>query len=153
MKKKLITTTHTPTETEKLGYKIGKTLQGSEIIELISDIGGGKTTLVRGIVSGAGSQDAVASPTFTISKTYKANRLTLVHFDFYRLQDPGIISNELEEYLQEKDTAVLIEWPKIINDFLPQKKLRISIEAIDENVRKFHFECPKQLEYIIKELV
>src|SRR5690606_33786002 len=52
--------------TERLGERLGKALKGGEVIELASDLGGGKTTLVRGLARGAKSSDKVASPTFTI---------------------------------------------------------------------------------------
>ena len=56
--------------TEKLGALLGKQLKGGEVIELVSDLGGGKTTFVRGLAAGSGSKDQVASPTFTLSKVY-----------------------------------------------------------------------------------
>lgn len=56
--------------TEKLGEQVGKRLKGGEVIELISDLGGGKTTFIRGLARGMGSTDHVSSPTFTISKFY-----------------------------------------------------------------------------------
>jgi len=49
-------------------------LRGGEVIELAGDIGGGKTTFVRGLARGAGSSDVVSSPTFTISKVYKVSK-------------------------------------------------------------------------------
>jgi tRNA threonylcarbamoyladenosine biosynthesis protein TsaE len=64
---KLIAVTKNADETVALGQKIGQQLQGGEVIELISDLGGGKTQLVRGLAAGMGSTDQVQSPTFTIS--------------------------------------------------------------------------------------
>ena len=89
-------------QTEEVGSKIGTCLLGGEVILLSSDIGGGKTALVRGIARGLGSTDHVSSPTFTISKIYKSPKLTLYHFDFYRLQEPGIINYELVEALHDE---------------------------------------------------
>src|SRR6185312_5854101 len=77
--------------TSDVAMKIGRKLQGGEVIELISDLGGGKTTFVRGLAKGMGSQDTVRSPSFTLSNEYRSGKLTLYHFDFYRLEDPGIM--------------------------------------------------------------
>jgi tRNA threonylcarbamoyladenosine biosynthesis protein TsaE len=59
--------TNSPEQTIDVAKSIGARLKGGECIELTSDVGGGKTTFVRGLVSGAGSTDHVSSPTFTIS--------------------------------------------------------------------------------------
>src|SRR6185436_20817876 len=87
-------------ETESLGEKVGRNLKGGEVIVLSSDLGGGKTTFVRGLARGADSADHVSSPTFTLSKVYQlqndtkastdSNTKTLreiQHFDFYRLDE------------------------------------------------------------------
>src|SRR3989344_5721785 len=88
-------------ETENLASKIGRALKGGELIELVSDLGGGKTTFVRGLAKGMGSRDHVSSPTFTICNTYKVKSKSshaaqeLWHFDFYRLHEAGLIEHEL----------------------------------------------------------
>ena len=84
-------------DTLNLAAKIGANIRGGEVIELVSDLGGGKTVFVRGLAKGMKSDDQVASPTFTINREYKTGDLVLSHYDFYRLSDPGIISAELEE--------------------------------------------------------
>ena len=55
-------------DTERIAALLGSNLRGGELIELASDLGGGKTTFTRGLVRGGGSDDSVASPTFTISR-------------------------------------------------------------------------------------
>jgi tRNA threonylcarbamoyladenosine biosynthesis protein TsaE len=57
-------------QTENIAHLIGARLRGGEVIELVSDLGGGKTTFTRGLADGAGSKDIVASPTFIVSKVY-----------------------------------------------------------------------------------
>src|SRR5437764_11905760 len=87
--------------TMRLGERIGKRLKGGETIELVSDLGGGKTTFVRGLAKGMGTSDKVASPSFTISREYKAGDLTMCHFDFYRLSEPGIMASEVAELVSD----------------------------------------------------
>lgn len=119
------------------------------MIELSSDLGGGKTTFVRSLVKGMGSTDNVASPTFTISREYQAKGLTFYHFDFYRLQDAGLMANELAEVAGDSGSVVAVEWAGIVEDVLPKDRLRIEIIATGENVRQFTFTYPEKLSYLL----
>jgi len=141
--------------TLKLGAEIGRKLKGGEVIELIGDVGSGKTSLVRGIADGAGSTDPVASPTFTLARQYSiaGKGLTIDHYDFYRLSDPGILTAELEESMADPKTSVLIEWSQIVKGVLPELRVKISIEVgKDKSQRKFNIFLPTTLEYLIEGL-
>lgn len=129
-----------------LGSAIGVALKGGETIELRSDIGGGKTTLTKGIAAGMGSQDTVQSPTFTVSRIYQAakNR-ELHHFDFYRLHDPGIMAAELAESLGDPQVIVVIEWSDIVADILPETRIVITITSPAEHERHFAIDIPEGL--------
>ena len=122
-------------DTEALGERIGARLRGGEVIELVSDLGGGKTTFTRGLVRGAGSPDRVASPTFTVVRQYDAPKLNIFHFDFYRLDDPGIIVDELREYLSDPWTVVIVEWSDVVREVLPKDRTTITISAVGETER------------------
>src|SRR5690606_23307454 len=87
--------TNSPEQTEQFAQILASKLRGGEVIELVSDLGGGKTTFTRGLVGGLKSTDTVASPTFTISREYTGGRLHVYHFDFYRLGEAGIVGDEL----------------------------------------------------------
>lgn len=137
-------------ETIKLAEKIGGKLRGGEAIELISDLGGGKTTFVRGLAKGIGSKDAVRSPSFTLSNEYRANSLTLYHFDFYRLNDPGIMRDELAEVVAEPDSVVAVEWGTVVNDVLPNNRLTVEIKPTGVDSRKLIFSYPEEFEYLIE---
>jgi tRNA threonylcarbamoyladenosine biosynthesis protein TsaE len=130
-------------ETEALGAKLGSKLRGGEVIELVSDLGGGKTTFVRGLARGMGSEAKVASPTFTLSREYKAGRLTLYHFDFYRLSEPGIMTDELAEIVGDPKAVVVVEWGDIVEYVLPAGKMTISFKVLTENERELTFTYPK----------
>jgi tRNA threonylcarbamoyladenosine biosynthesis protein TsaE len=144
-----VITSHTVEETIALGKKIGQQLRGGEVIELVSDLGGGKTQLVRGLAAGMGSTDQVQSPTFTISRIYTAKRLELHHFDFYRLQDPGIIKLELAEAMHTPDVVVAIEWADTVQDILPADRLRIIITSTGESLREIRLEVGDKLDYLL----
>ena len=124
-----------------LGKALGATLRGNEVIELIGDLGTGKTLLVRGIAEGIQSNDIVQSPSFTISRVYKGTDMEIQHYDFYRLGDnPGILKAELAESLSDPRVAVITEWANSVEDLLPEDRLVISIAyQPSEESRKLTF--------------
>lgn len=124
-------------------------MRGGEVIELVSDLGGGKTTFVRGLARGMGSRDTVRSPSFTLSNQYRTGKLTLYHFDFYRLQEPGIMKNELAEILTDPQVVTVIEWGNRAKDVLPPRRLTIRIKTLAENQRELTFDCPQSLSYLM----
>lgn len=134
-----------------LGQQVGRSLRGGEVIELVSDLGGGKTSFVKGVAKGFGSEDIVRSPSFTISNTYQAGDRYLYHLDFYRLSDAGIMGNELAEMLADAQASVCIEWGDIVEDILPADRLTIHIEALGETKRQLTFTYPESLSYLIAE--
>lgn len=125
-------------------------MRGGEVLELISDLGGGKTTLTRGIAVGAGSTDNVASPTFTISKVYKTPNLTIHHFDFYRLQEAGLLEHELHDALEDPKSSIIVEWGDVVQHVLPEHRLTIHINKINDTTREFVVTGPKELEYLLQ---
>ena len=124
------------TEMLEFGKKLGAELDAPAVLELLGDVGAGKTTLVRGIAQGLGVEEAVTSPSFTISKEYQGTKYRLVHYDFYRLGDPGIMSEDLAESIADKNTITIIEWGNSIQDVLPENHKIIEIKYIDENTRE-----------------
>lgn len=144
-------TTASAADTEAFAAAMGKRLRGGEVIELVSDLGGGKTTFVRGLARGLGSTDRVASPTFTISQEYKAGKFTIYHFDFYRLHEAGIVAAELAEVANDPQAVVVVEWGDIVRDVLPPEKITIHIKATAEDARHMTLVYPKSLAYAIPE--
>lgn len=139
-------------ETEGIAESIGQRLHGGEVIELSSDLGGGKTTFTRGLARGMGSADTVASPTFTISKLYRAGELTMHHFDFYRLPDAGLMANELSEVVEDPKAVIVVEWGGIVADVLPPKRLKIDIKNLGGDNRALEFSGPDELSYLVEGL-
>lgn len=124
-------------QTSAIGQLIGRALIGGEVIELIGDVGAGKTTLTKGIAIGLNIDDPIQSPTFTISNRYVSPRdLELVHYDFYRLQDAGLMREELDEAIQDTRSIVVVEWGDIIADVLPSDRLTIRIIPTGEEARQ-----------------
>jgi tRNA threonylcarbamoyladenosine biosynthesis protein TsaE len=139
--------------TELLAENLASNLQGGEVIELLSDLGGGKTAFVRGLTRGLGSRDHVTSPTFKLVNTYKVenDRLKRIyHYDFYRLADAGLMANELEEALEDKKGVVVVEWGKLAEDILPSDRLKIHISKTSLTARKIKLEVLKSKSYLLK---
>ena len=91
---------------------------------------------MRGLAQGIGVKEAVTSPSFTISKVYQGQDATLVHYDFYRLADPGIMEEDLAESINDPQTITVVEWGQSIQNVLPQDRKVIEIKYIDENTRE-----------------
>lgn len=129
-------------QTKQIGVHLGQLVAGGETIELIGDVGSGKTTLTKGIAVGLGITEAVQSPTFTISRTYDGrDGLVLRHYDFYRLSDPGIMSSEIAEAIEDSLGVTVIEWSGLVEGVLPADRLRVTITAVDENDREITLEA------------
>jgi tRNA threonylcarbamoyladenosine biosynthesis protein TsaE len=137
-------------DTLSFAYSVGVKLRGGEIIELIGDLGSGKTTFVGGLVKGAGSSDIVSSPTFMIKKEYRAPNLEIYHFDFYRLDKSDLIVHELADAISQPKSVIIIEWPKVMK--LPKLGSKISFEfnyEADINKRHIEIKYDEKLGYLI----
>lgn len=120
-----------------LGCRIATQLKGGELIELVGDVGAGKTTLTKGIARGLGVEEDVQSPSFTISRVYDLpGGRQLAHYDFYRLSDPGVLADELAEVMGRDDFITVIEWADIVESVLPPDHIQIHIVSPAETVRQ-----------------
>lgn len=146
-----VLTTTSSEQTESLACAIGKRMRGGEVVELVSDLGGGKTTFTRGLVQGIGSKDRVASPTFTISREYAGGRFRVYHFDFYRLQDAGVMADELREIITDPEAVTVVEWGEVVHHVLPTERLHIRITATNEHSRRLEITCPDDMAYLVEE--
>ena len=138
--------------TEAVAEKIGRQLKGGEVIELMSDLGGGKTTFTRGLVRGAGSSSHVSSPTFTVSNVYDAKKFQLHHFDFYRLPEAGLIEHELEDIIGDPQAVTIVEWSDIVAHVLPKDRLTIHLKSTGDESRLLDITCPESLNYLVENL-
>jgi tRNA threonylcarbamoyladenosine biosynthesis protein TsaE len=137
-------------EMKAFGENLGQRLRGGEVIELVGDVGAGKTTLVKGIGHGLKIDDEVQSPSFTISRVYGArDGLRLHHYDFYRLGDAGVMSFELAESIAEPDVVTVVEWADTVQDVLPEERCRIEIAYTpDGHGRQLEMTFPHSLAYL-----
>jgi tRNA threonylcarbamoyladenosine biosynthesis protein TsaE len=132
--------TGSPRQTMNWGAKLGKLLQGGEIIALIGELGTGKTGFVRGVTQGleVGSTAWIRSPTFTLINEYYG-RLPVYHIDLYRVETRSQLEGlNLREYLYS-DGVSLIEW----FDHLPagevEEHLELRIAYANDQKRELTF--------------
>lgn len=111
------------------GRDFAKKVTAPFVIELVGDVGVGKTTFVRGLAEGLGVKVPVTSPSFTISKEYALpGGGSLVHYDFYRLPEPGLMFDDLMEKINNLQNIVVIEWGESVAELLPENHVKIEIE-------------------------
>lgn len=104
------------------------------------DMGAGKTTLIKSLCKHLGTNDNVASPTFSIVNEYKVPEGSIYHFDFYRLKtQTEALDMGFEEYLYSGNYC-FIEWPEKIPDLLPNSYINIKITVGDNNIRRVNIE-------------
>ncbi len=128
--------TKSPTETRRLGERIGKILLPGDVVALTGELGSGKTVLTKGIARGLGIKgNPVRSPSFLLIKEY-SGKIPLFHFDLYRLKNPEELNSiGYEEYFSGKG-VVAIEWAERAKNFLPEEYLEIALSILNKNGRK-----------------
>jgi tRNA threonylcarbamoyladenosine biosynthesis protein TsaE len=120
-----------PSQTRRIGIRLGSLLKQGDLVCLNGDLGSGKTTLVQGIAQGWGSSDAVTSPTFVLVNAYrKMNGPNLYHLDAYRLQgEAEALDLDLDNMLESG--VLVVEWPVNIEKALPKPRLWITLSWVD----------------------
>jgi len=136
LSKKTITT-NSPEETKQFAQDFAKNLTMPVIITLTGNLGAGKTTFVQGMALGLGIKKLVNSPTFLLIKKYIVDKKNVYHIDLYRLNsEKDIEGTGLLDILKEKDSIVIIEWAEKMGSLLPDDRIDIQFEYLDEGRRK-----------------
>ena len=131
---------HGVEQTRRLGAHLGRLLAPGDVILLDGEFGSGKTTFTQGIAKGLGlDSHYVNSPTFTLINEYKGGRVHLAHIDLYRLEGASDISTlGLDDYLEGRG-ATVIEWPAQAEATLPQDRLLVEFEYLNDTKRTLRF--------------
>ena len=112
------------------------TLKAGDTILLNGDLGAGKTTFAKAILSSLGVKDNVTRTTFSILKNYQG-KFTFNHFDTYRITTEEAIEAGFDEVLSDKNSVKLIEWSENISELIPKKAIVVNIKKIDEQTRSY----------------
>lgn len=146
---------HSSTQTQRFGMRLGELLRGGELLLLDGQLGMGKTTFTQGLALGMGITSVISSPTFTLLKEYPGQPFApgtreesrpgkrgpaLYHFDFYRLDEPDeLFDLGFEEYFGDASGVSVVEWAEKAEGFWPAGKLRIRMKLLSETKRGLLF--------------
>ncbi len=114
----------------EFGEALSDKIEPGEVIYLIGELGTGKTTLVRGILSGLGYQKNVVSPTYTLIEPYTVSNYNIYHLDLYRLNSESEIENLGLRDLLDGHAICFIEWPDKFTVHLPPPSLTIRVRVL-----------------------
>ena len=124
---------------EKISNKIKKKLTPGDVIFLYGEMGVGKTTFARLLINNYEKEknlkvSEVLSPTFNIVFEYDIKKLTIKHYDLYRLKNGSDIKNiGLFEDLEQ--TITLIEWPELIKK-KPSNRIDLIFEYSESMIER-----------------
>lgn len=125
-------------ETKKLAREYASGLRGGDIIVLSGNLGTGKTFFIREAAAYF-DVSAVSSPTFALVNEYEG-KTKIYHFDFYRINRiEELYDIGFEDYLNDDEAVIFIEWGNLFQDILPKKRKEIYITAENDKQRIFEF--------------
>jgi tRNA threonylcarbamoyladenosine biosynthesis protein TsaE len=130
--------TSSPEETEAVAAELAARLGPGDVVGVSGELGAGKTTFVRGAARALGVTGPVSSPTFTIGHRYEAPT-PVAHLDLYRIA--GLDPEEwgdLEPYFD--GTVAFVEWPEHGGDWLPPRRVSVTLDHVDEQHRRVTIE-------------
>lgn len=125
--------------TEEIAAEIAQKLKNGGFLALYGGMGAGKTSFVRGLVKELCPEclDLVHSPTFAIVNEYRGEKLTIFHFDLYRLTDEeDLYSTGFYDYA-EQGALVITEWSELFESSIPSDALKLKIESLGDTKRRF----------------
>lgn len=135
--------THSSDETITRGREIGASLKAPVLILLSGELGAGKTTLTKGIVTGLGAarEEDVTSPTFTLVHKYQGNA-RVYHVDLYRISGFHDLETLGLEDLFSEQAIVIVEWPDRLTLRTDWPILRIDLEHVSDDERRIRIAAP-----------
>ena len=132
------TTVNDEKGTEELAIKFAKEIQNGQVIVLNGNLGSGKTFFIKKVMQQFGINH-VNSPSFAIVNEFEG-KIKAYHFDFYRLKNlEELIDIGWQDYLNDVDAVIFIEWGELINEALPKERLEIIITILEGTMRRFEF--------------
>tara|TARA_A100001015_G_scaffold321606_1_gene453348 strand:+ start:1277 stop:1792 length:516 start_codon:yes stop_codon:yes gene_type:complete len=151
-----------------LGRAIAKSLSlhNIRLVYLKGELGSGKTSFVRTVISELGVYEVIPSPSFSIVEVYETKNHEIVHIDMFRIDSPEAWrSGEIRSYIENEKNLIFLEWPDKssnlpdpdllieffwLDDYNPEspRKIKISGKALSKiknsiyslNLEKFHYE-------------
>ncbi len=118
----------------------GTAAGGNVLIALHGDLGSGKTTFARHLLTALGVAGRIKSPTYAVVEPYTLDKATggpldIWHFDFYRFNDPDEWEEAGFRDIFASPGLKLVEWPEKAGGHLPAADLDIALELQDGDGR------------------
>lgn len=134
--------TSSPEQTAALGRELATALEPPALVLLYGDLGAGKTTLVKGIVSGLGlaAEGEVTSPSFVFVHAFR-NHTRLYHVDLYRIEEPAELDTlGLDDLLAER-AIVVVEWAERLTLPALAPAIRVHLDLVSDLERRIRVEA------------
>ena len=127
-------------DTKVLANKFANAASDGCFINLLGEIGAGKTAFVRLVAEALDIKEKVTSPSFTILNEYHTGKIPIYHFDLYRLENEGVktIIDELREYSTGKQLT-FVEWAEFSQNEIPFDRIEVNVTYDDNDNRCFEF--------------
>lgn len=130
---------NSPDETEKIASNFARVLQAGDTVAFFGDMGAGKTRFAAGICRGLGYRGVVNSPTYAVMNVYEGGRLTVYHFDMYRVTGWDDLENAGFFDCLSAGGVTLTEWSENIENVLPAGAFRITVTRTGDSSREITF--------------
>jgi tRNA threonylcarbamoyladenosine biosynthesis protein TsaE len=123
-------------ELDAIGKKFAEKLDGADIVLFFGDLGSGKTTFIRSVLSYYNvCQDEVRSPTFNIVNSYSAEKFDFFHIDAYRITSEELFEIGFYDY-QNEDSIIFIEWAENIIDDIDEADFLVELSIDETDIEK-----------------
>lgn len=114
-------------EMNKFAQILGENLKRGDLVDLIGDLGAGKTTLVQGMKKVFNIEENINSPTFSIVNIYEGD-MKIYHLDLYRFErEEEIEQLDYLEYFYPEEGISFLEWSENVKSYLPNERIKIYI--------------------------
>lgn len=125
-------------DTIAIATEFASSVENGMIIILNGDLGVGKTFFIKQVLQKFRVTSA-NSPTFAIVNEYEGDMI-FYHFDFYRInKETELLDIGIEDYFNDEDSVIFIEWGILFHDILPKKRIEINISNNVNDLRVFNF--------------
>lgn len=130
---------------QKLALEIFRARPGKHavIVNLIGELGSGKTTFAKGFAKGLGIKQIIQSPTFIIARRYSLKsefHKNFYHIDAYRIGSKDLLTLGWRGWVKNPANIILVEWADRINRILPKNSSKIIFETLKNGKRKITFQ-------------
>ena len=134
--------TDSPDQTMAMAAQFGRLCRPNDVVGLVGTLGAGKTCFVRGMALGLAVEDrrAVISPTFVLLRQHPG-RLTLHHFDAYRLEGARQMEEIGCQEVFESGGVSVVEWADHVGECLPQERFTVGIRVAGFSRREFSLQA------------